>query len=302
LSSSVGAVVAAMGGAMVFGVSSVAEQRGTKQVKRREKLSPKIILDLVRQPLWVTAIGATVVGFALQVVALSLGPLALVEPILVCDLIFAVLISAHLRRRWDPVMLGGVAACALGVGGFLAIAQPSGGKSSVSFYVVLPLAAGLAVLVSGALLLTRGNENLFPLGLALACGVCYGVSAFLVKLVTSDFGNGLASLLSNWPIYVLIVVGPLGFLLNQYAFQQGTLLAPVMSIIIACDPLVSILLGFLWLDEKLNSTPAAIAGEIAALLLMVAGIVVLAHHSPQVVRQASQSRQSAETASGQAQA
>jgi hypothetical protein len=35
----------------------------------------------------------------LQIVALRFGPLALVEPILVCDLIIAVLISAALRRH-----------------------------------------------------------------------------------------------------------------------------------------------------------------------------------------------------------
>ncbi len=285
---------------MVFGVSSAAEQRGTKRVKRRQRLSPKILLDLVREPLWVTAIGGTVVGFALQVVALSFGPLALVEPILVFDLIFAVLINAYLRKRWDPIMLGGVAGCAVGVAGFLAIAQPTGGKSTVGFYVVLPLGAALVAIVAGSLTLTRRNDNLRPLALALSCGICYGVSAFLIKLVTAEFGGGLAHLLANWPIYALAVVGPMGFLLNQYAFQQGTLLAPVMSIIIACDPLVSILLGYLWLDERLRSSPQAITGEIVSLLLMVAGIVVMAHHSPQVVRQMNQAAQPAGATAGRA--
>jgi len=132
LSSSLIAVVSGLGAAMVFGMSSVAEQRGTKRVKQRRALSPRILLDLVRQPLWDTAIAATLVGFALQVVALKFGPLALVEPILVCDLIFAVLINSYLRGRWDPLLVAGVAACAVGVAGFLIIARPSGGKSTVS--------------------------------------------------------------------------------------------------------------------------------------------------------------------------
>ena len=130
--SSLTAVAAALAASLVFGISSVAEQRGTKRVKSRRPLSPELLLDLVRQPLWLAGVGATVMGFALQVVALSFGPLALVEPILVCDLIFAVLISAALRRRWDPIMLAGVVACAGGVAGFLVIARPSGGQSTVS--------------------------------------------------------------------------------------------------------------------------------------------------------------------------
>jgi drug/metabolite transporter (DMT)-like permease len=282
--SSLIAVVSGLGAAMVFGVSSVAEQRGAKRVKQRRALSPRILLDLVRQPLWDTAIAATLVGFALQVVALRFGPLALVEPILVCDLIFAVLISSYLRGRWDPVLVGGVAACAAGVAGFLVIAQPTGGKSTVSFDVVMPLAAGLAAAVAGCLIVARRSPSLRPLALALACGINYGVAAFLIKIATSQ-GGGLVHLLTNWPIYALAVVGPVGFVLNQDAFQQETLLAPVLSIITACDPLVSIALASLWLDEKLNDTPAGIVGEVVALALMIVGIVVMAHRSPQVMRQ-----------------
>jgi drug/metabolite transporter (DMT)-like permease len=296
--SSLSAVPAALGAALVFGVSSVAEQRGTKRVKRRQGLSPRILLDLVREPVWVIGIAATVLGFALQVVALSLGPLALVEPILVCDLIFASLIAAWLRKRWDPVMLGGVAACAAGVAGFLAISQPTSGKSTVGFIVVLPLGAGLMAGVAGCLAVAHRSKNLRPLALALACGICYGVSAFLIKIVTAEFGSGLTRLLTNWPIYALAIVGPAGFLLNQYAFQQGTLLSPVMAIITACDPVVSILLGYLWLDERLRSYPAAIFGEVTTIILMVFGVVVLAHRAPHVVGQTNQGAQPADAASG----
>jgi drug/metabolite transporter (DMT)-like permease len=284
--SSVIAVVTAVSAALVFGVASVADQRSTKRVKRRRALSPRIFLDLVRQPLWLASIGGTVLGFALQVVALRFGPLALVEPLLVCDLIFAVLINAYLRRRWDTVLLGGVVAAAVGVAGFLAIAQPTSGQSSVGFQVVLPLAAGLTAAVIGCLAVARRNENLRPLALALACGINYGVAAFLVKLVVSDVSGGLPALLSDWPIYALAVVGPLGFLLNENAFQQGTLIAPVLSIITVCDPLISIALAYLWLNEKLSSTPAAIAGEVASLALMITGVVVVAHRAPHITQQA----------------
>jgi hypothetical protein len=284
--------VAAIGAALVFGIASVADQRSTKRVQRRRALSPRIFLDLVRQPLWLASIGGTVLGFALQVLALRFGPLALVEPLLVCDLIFAVLINSFLRRRWDSVLIGGVAATAIGVAGFLVIARPSSGQSSVSFHVVLPLAAGLAVAVVGCLAVSARNENLRPLALALACGINYGVAAFLVKLLVSDVSGGLIGVLSDWPIYALAVVGPLGFLLNENAFQQGTLIAPVLSIITVCDPLISIALAYLWLNEKLSSTPAAIGGEIASLLLMITGIVVVAHRAPHAAAQPDTARAS----------
>lgn len=275
------AILTALGAAIVFGISSVAEQRGTKRVETRRALSPRILLDLVRQPLWVAAIGGTLIGFTLQVVALGFGPLALVQPILVFDLIFASLISAHLRRAWDLKLLLGVATCVIGIGGFLAIAQPSDGKTDVNFFVILPLAAGLAAGVGGCLAVARRNEAARPLALALATGINYGVAAFLVKMVV---GRGFPGLLTDWPIYALAIVAPVGFILNQDAFQSSTagVIAPVLSIITACDPIISIALASVWLNEKLNNTPLGIAGEVIALILMVTGIVAIAHRGPHV--------------------
>lgn len=261
------------------------EQRSTKRVAHRRALSPRLLLDLVRQPMWVGAIGATLLGFAFQVTALRFGPLALVQPILVFDLVFAVTITSFLRRHADPILLGGVLGCSAGVGGFLAIARPSGGVGTVGFHVVLPVAVGLAAVVATCVTCGRCSSSIRPLALAFACGVSYGCAAFAVKLVTSQFGGGPAHLFTNWPIYAVAVVGPLGFLLNQNAFQEGTLLAPVMAIITACDPLVSIALGHFLLHESLSASPAAVAGEVVSLLLMVTGIVVIAHHAPVVVKQ-----------------
>ena len=283
--SSLIAVLAALAGSLVFGVSSVAEQRGTLRVQRRPPLSPRLLLDLIRQPLWLVGISATLVGFTLQVVALNFGALALVEPILISDLIIASLIGNTLRHRWDPTLLAGVFAAAAGVAGFLAIARPSGGRMTVSLVAVVPLAAGLAVVLAGCLAVARRDENARALALALACGVDYGFAAFVVKLLTSDFSGGLPQVFGHWPVYALAIVGPLGFLLNQNAFQQGILIAPVLAVITVCDPLVSIALAYFWLHETLSSTPAAVAGEVLALVVMTAGIVILAHRAPIVTRQ-----------------
>jgi drug/metabolite transporter (DMT)-like permease len=284
------AAVTAVVSALFLGIAAVADQRSTKLVQTRSALSPRIILDLLRQPLWLAAVGANLVGFALQVVALSFGSLALVQPLLVFDLVFAVLIAWYLRKRdnvqrpWraDLAMFAGVAAAAVGVAGFLATGQPSGGQTHASFGILPPLVIGLVVVVGGCLVIAARNQNLRPLALALGCGVCYGVAAFTIKLVTSEF-HGPAELFTNWPVYILAVVGPVGYLLNQDAFQQGTFLAPVQAIITSADPVISIGLGILWLHVHVNNSPAAIAGQVASLLVMVAGIVITAEHAPQVM-------------------
>jgi hypothetical protein len=286
------AVVTALAAALFLGISSVLDQRSTKRVKSEKALSPTILVDLAREPLWLIAIAANVVGFALQVTALSFGSLALVQPLLVFDLVFAVLIGRSVgwdpsllppgTKRWDPVVFAGVGAATIGVAGFLAIGQPSGGHTDLGFAVLIPLAIGLVVVVGGCLVVAGRSLNLRPLALALACGVCYGVAAFAIKLVTSEFGRGPAQVFTNWPIYILLLTGPAGFILNQNAFQEGKFLAPVQAIITTADPVISIALGVLWLDVRLRNSPGAIAGEVISLLVMTAGIVVTARHSPQV--------------------
>jgi hypothetical protein len=288
------AVITALVAALLFGISSVADQRSTKRVKTEKALSPAILLDLVKQPLWLGAIVTNVAAFALQVVALSFGSLAVVQPLLVFDLVFAVLIGRTLlfdpkmfpagAKRWDPVLFAGVGAATLGVAGFLAIGRPTAGRANVGFSVLLPLALGLVVLVGGCLAVAARNENLRPLALALGCGVCYGVAAFSVKLVTTEAGGGAARVFTNWPIYMLAVTGPVGFILNQDAFQQGRFLAPVQAILTTTDPVISIGLSVLWLGSRLQSSPAAIAGVVVSLLIMTAGIVITAHQAPQAPR------------------
>lgn len=274
------AVVTALAAAAVLGLSAAIDQRSTKKVKTREPLSPRLLADLVRQPLWLIAIGANVVGFVLQVVALAYGSLALVQPLLVCDLLFAVLIATYLRQRANEsqpnlkITLLGIGAATVGLAGFLAIGQPTPGHTQARLDMLALLAIGYVVVVGACLVVANRKVNLRPLALALGCGVSYGVAAFVIKLLTSEFGGGLAALVTNWPIYVFAVVGPAGFILNQNALQEGTLLAPVQAIISVADPVISIALGVAWLDVRLRSSPAAIAGEIVSFLLLTVGIIM----------------------------
>jgi drug/metabolite transporter (DMT)-like permease len=274
------AVVTAIAAAGVLGLSAAIDQRSTKKVKTREPLSPRLLADLARQPLWLIAVGANVVGFILQVVALAYGSLALVQPLLVCDLLFAVLIAWYLRGRANepqpnmkPIWAG-VAITTVGLAGFLAIGQPTPGHTQARLDMLAPLAIGYIVVVGACLVVANRNRDLQPLALALGCGVSYGVAAFVIKLLTSEFGGGLAAIFTNWPIYVFAVVGPAGFVLNQNALQQGTLLAPVQAIISVADPVISIALGVAWLDVRLRSSPGAIAGEIISFLLLTVGIIM----------------------------
>lgn len=282
------AVVAAVAAAITFGASAVIEQRSTHDVRKRQPLDIRLLVDLIATRLWRAGITVDMSGSVMQAIALHFGPLTLVEPILICNLLFAAVISAAAdRRRPDRVMVAGVLSCTAGLAMFLAVGRLQGGTVAVSPTIKLPLGAGLAAAIAVCLAAARlSPKKVLPLATAFACGAVFGVTAFLLKEITQIVAQGLGGPAQLWPVYAFIILEPIGFLLNMDAFQESTLVAPVQAIMSVTDPLVAIAIGVVWLNETLASAPGDIATEVLGLILMTAGVYALANRSPRVAAQA----------------
>ncbi|WP_186382568.1 DMT family transporter, partial [Amycolatopsis rhizosphaerae] len=233
------AVPAAVAGAAAMGLASAAQARATKEVEVTRILDPGLLRGLARRPLWLIGMVATGAGLALQLVALAFAPLLVVQPLLITSLIFAAVFSARLERHpADTVMVAGSLICAAGLAAFLVIARPSGNAEAIRPGThPLPLAIALATLTVVALVvctLSR-SASVRVLGLAVATGVLYGVTAGLMKVVAGQARDDLAEPFRNWTLYLVCLVGPLGFLLSQNTFQQGRFLAPALAVITALD-------------------------------------------------------------------
>ena len=284
------AALVAIAGAITFGASDVIEQRATHRVAKRPPLDVRLFADLAVNRLWLIGITVDIAASGMQAIALHFGPLALVQPILVLDLLFAVVITSALtRRRPDRVIGAGVLCCTGGLVLFLAVARPQSPAVSVSPTILLPLGAGIAGLIALCLVAWRVSpQGFLPLATAFACGAIFGVTAFLLKEITQTIGLGFNPPSQQWPLYAFIVAEPIGFLLNQNAFQESSLIAPVLAIRTVTDPLVAIGIGLVWLNEQIASSPAAIAAEAVGLIIMSVGVVALAYRSPHVAAQSSE--------------
>lgn len=111
------------------------------------------------------------------------------------------------------------------------------------------------VLASCLAVANWGPRSVRALWPAVACGADFGVTAFLLKVVPDTLPQGFGDPLRQWPLYLIVITGPVGFLLNQSAFQAGVLIAPVLAVITAADPLVSIGIARVWLGESFASSP-----------------------------------------------
>src|SRR6202000_2166744 len=80
-------------------VSSVLQRKANKRVPQRENMSLRQIWVLLHQPVWFGGILAITAGFLLQASALGTGQLSVVEPVLVLELPFTLILASRLFRQ-----------------------------------------------------------------------------------------------------------------------------------------------------------------------------------------------------------
>ncbi len=272
------AIGAALGSALCFALASVLQQRAAARVTSDS--SGRMLHDLVRRPVWLAGLltaGATLV---LQFVALANGELALIQPLMLLGLLFALPVSVLLEKcRPSPGEWCWAAALVLGLTLFLLSGHPSAGPLLPDDHWMFPLGGGALVLIVVLVLLgwgpaRRHRAALFGLG----TGISYGISAALMKYCYGLASESPTRLLTSWPLYALVVIGGGGIALNQVAYRSGPLAGALPPLAIA-DPLVATVCGVLAFGEVLRSSALAVAGQAAGFVVVAVAIVRLASYA-----------------------
>ncbi len=87
--------------------------------------------------------------------------------------------------------------------------------------------------------------------------------------------EGFGAVLSEWELWVMAVAGIVGFLVQQLSLSTGRLVASVATVSVA-NPVVSVMLGALVLQEAFNKNPPwhAVVG-VGGLALALLGAIVI---------------------------
>ena len=86
--------------------------------------------------------------------------------------------------------------------------------------------------------------------------------------------GGMRGFDAFWLAYVLMGVGTVAMLLTSHAMAAGPLAAPQPGFTIGA-PVTAILLGVFLFNERLGTSPAAMAAEVAGLLVLALGVRTL---------------------------
>jgi hypothetical protein len=273
------ATALALACALIFAVSTSVQHQAAESAPASASGPFGLVRYLLRRPSWLVGQLLALLGFAVHAAALHYGPIALVQPIVISGIVFAVPVRAAISRRLPSrPEIQAVALTALGLAVFLVASDPTPGeRAGLGVGPVTLTVLGVAIAVAAGLAARLGHRprrTAFFLGVA--SGVLFGLVAGLLKMALQELADGgVVRLLTVWPTWALVVVGGAGVLGNQLAYRADRLSAsmPVLNIV---DGLVALAFGYIIFAEVPRHTPAYLGVEIVALCCVAVGLWLLA--------------------------
>jgi len=261
---------------------SVTTQHIASTADPRRSSGWRLVVYLFRNPLWLFGWVALAGAFLFQALALHNGLISVVQPLLVTELIFALV----LRQFWihQSILLvtwGGAALTCVGLAVFLVAGEPRGGQPTPASHHWIAAGAtcvaGTAVL---AVLAQWGSPARRAALYASAAATMWALVAVFIKTTTDTLTQfGVGGMFTHWPVYALAVSGVTGLLLQQAALHVGPLRISQPFLVII-DPLVSIALSVWLFNEHFISDALILATAAIAFAVMCVGVVLLTQTAP----------------------
>jgi hypothetical protein len=258
-------IVAASLAALLLNASYLVQHAGLASAPVIRASQPLVTARaLLASRTWLTGALLSYVGLALDILALGLAPLSLVQSIIAAGLVVVALGAAWARRQRPgtreliAIALIVVALATLGAG---AAAKPAGAPPAAALLVFEVIAALVAWAIAG-----RGHAaDAGPHRLGLAAGVLYGATNVALAALLASGG---APALVTVAVGAGIAVTAGGF----FAFQRGLQSGPatgVVTLMTAGTNVVAILGGLLVMGESLGTAPGLAALHAGAFALVV---------------------------------
>jgi hypothetical protein len=266
-------IVAAVGASLLYNTSIALQALEARQVPGEHALRPSLLGRLVRNRRWLGATGLGLLGWPLEIAALLLAPLTVVQPCLVSGLILLLWLgSTKLGESPGRREIVAVAAIVAGIAG-VAWAAPERTTDHAGTAAIL-LALGLVAIPIALPYLLRGKGAAIGFLAVLSAGCGYAWTAIASKLLTDELAVGAVLVAFAWLATAIASEG-LALLSEMSALQArpATHVAPVMF---AVQVLVPVLLAPLIFGESWGTTPAGGAALVAFMALAVSGTVLLA--------------------------
>jgi drug/metabolite transporter (DMT)-like permease len=245
--------ILALVAACLFALAATLQQKGALGMGEVSLGEPSSFVRLAKQTWWLLGTLALLAGYVFQAVALDNGKLAVIQPLLVTTIVFALPLGYLLtKQNVNRKEVAAAALVVLGLAFFIVVGDAASGNDNAPSWqwaiviVVLGICSALLVFFGG-----RGSLSRKAAAFGACAGLLYGLSASLWKPTAETFNaDGVSGMLSSWELWAFAVAGILAFLVQQVSLATGRL-APSVAMTSVLNPLVGIVVGTLLLDERL---------------------------------------------------
>jgi drug/metabolite transporter (DMT)-like permease len=266
-------ILCAVVASVLYNTSIALQALEARDVPREHSLRVSLIGKLVRNRKWLGATALGLIGWPLEIVALLLAPLTVVQPCLASGLLVLLWLGVtRLGERPGPREYAAVAAIVAGVAG-VAWAAPDRTTDHAATWAIA-LSLGLVALPALAPYLMRGRASAAGTLAIVSAGFGYAWTAIASKLLTDELATGTLLIAAAWLATAAASEG-LALLSEMSALQRrpATQVAPVMF---AIQVMVPVILAPLIFGEKWSTTPLDGAALVAFMLVALAGTILLA--------------------------
>src|SRR6201996_6151570 len=266
-------IICAIGASALYNTSIALQALEAREVGQEHALRASLIGRLVRNPRWLLATLIGLLGWPLEIAALLMAPLTVVQPCLASGLVLLLVLGVtRLGETPGRREYGAVAAIVLGVAG-IAWAAPARTTSNAGA-VPIAIALFLVTIPVVAPYVVRGRPNAAGTLAVVAAGFGYAWTAIASKLLTDELSTGSLLVAVVWLATAAASEGiALVSEMSALGRRPATRAAPVMF---AVQVIVPVILAPLIFGESWSGTPGDGAGIVASVLLVLAGVIALA--------------------------
>ena len=247
------AEILALVAAFCFALAATLQQKGALGMGSALK-SAASYLALLKQGWWVVGTLVLFAGYLFQAVALGKGQLAIVQPLLVTTIVFALPLGYFLTNQIvNRREIGAAVLVVIGLAAFTIFGNESTGRDDAparEWAITLGLFSLVALVL--VLLGRRGDSMRKAALFGASAGVLYALSASMWKPTADALDTGgLSGMLSNWEFWAFATAGIIAFVVQQISLATGHLASSVATVSV-CNPIVSIAIGIVVLEERLS--------------------------------------------------
>ena len=265
---------AAVGASTLYSLGIALQAMDAKEAPHEEHLRLALVLNLLRRARWLAGTGLSILGWPLQVVALLLAPLVVVQPALAAGLLVLMFLAQRMlgehAGRYEYIAMGAIVIGVIGAG--LTAPPRSITHTSEELTITLVLAGlGLASLVPYLLRVLRRSPAAVTM---IGAGLAFAWSGVATKLASDDLAQGHLGTAIAWGL-ATAAASAVGVLSEMSALQSRPAIQ-VAPVVFVTQTVIPVVLAPLLLGESFSATPLGGVPLALSLALLVSGAALLA--------------------------